>query len=59
MSNGTADRIKTTIAMDRRAWTAAKMRAVAAGKPVGNWLEDLIRTTDDGTLARVEGGCAG
>lgn len=51
--SGTEDRIKTTIAMDRRVWTAAKLRAVSAGQPVGDWLEHLIKSTDDGTLARM------
>lgn len=36
------DRIKTTISMRRTVWTTARTRAVQAGKPVGDWLEQLI-----------------
>lgn len=43
------DKIKTTIAMDRAVWTDARLRAVAAGQSVGQYLEDLIRRTSNDT----------
>jgi hypothetical protein len=51
--SGTEDKIKTTISMDKRTWQSAKLRAVAAGQSVGDYLADLIKRTDDGSLARV------
>ena len=52
--SGTEERHKPTIEMDRRVWTPAKLSSLSAGQPVGDWLEHLIKSTDDGTLERMQ-----